>query len=56
MVLVADVPRTAPHTTELVIKRSRFLTQSCHVASLASGRSFVEEIRAMVAENGYEWR
>ncbi len=35
----------APHRTELIIKRSRFITQSAHVDSLEDGRRFVERVR-----------
>ncbi|MBQ7739348.1 MAG: YigZ family protein [Desulfovibrionaceae bacterium] len=34
-----------PHETELVIRRSRFLTSTVHVESLAQGRSFVDLLR-----------
>jgi len=35
-----------PHTTEQIVRRSRFLAQSCHVGNLNLGRAFVEQIRA----------
>lgn len=34
-----------PHCTELVVRRSRFLAQTAHVATLHEGRAYVEQIR-----------
>ena len=54
--LIAAPSPKEPHTTEFVLKRSRFLTQSCHVASLNEGRAFVEEIRRQSPEaNHHCW-
>lgn len=45
-----DVPDAAaahPHSTELVIRRSRFLAQSAHTPHAQAARSFVESIRSL---------
>ena len=39
-----------PHETELIIRRSRFLTSTVHVESLAHGRSFVDRLRQKYAD------
>lgn len=42
------VPATGihqPHCTELVVRRSRFLAQTAHVATLNEGRAYVEQLR-----------
>lgn len=45
MQLIPDATVDCPHTTELLIKRSRFYAQSCHVQGLERGRDFVERVR-----------
>ncbi|MBQ7585027.1 MAG: YigZ family protein [Desulfovibrionaceae bacterium] len=45
-----------PHTTELIIKRSRFLAQAVHAPSLNQGRAFVESLRLKYPEaNHHCW-
>ena len=48
--LIPLVDSDNPHTTEQIVRRSRFLAQSCHVANLDLGRAFVEKIRALSPE------
>ncbi|MCR5813896.1 MAG: YigZ family protein [Desulfovibrio sp.] len=48
--LIPLVGSDNPHTTEQIVRRSRFLAQSCHVANLDLGRAFVEKIRAQSPE------
>lgn len=42
---VPDVAPQHPHSTEIIIRRSRFLTQCAHTAGPAEARAFVEQVR-----------
>lgn len=42
---VPDVAPQHPHSTEIVIRRSRFLTQCAHAPGAAEARAFVEQAR-----------
>ena len=42
---VPDVAPQHPHCTEIVIRRSRFLTQCAHTPDAATARAFVEQAR-----------
>lgn len=42
---VPDVAPQHPHCTEIVIRRSRFLTQCAHTPDAATARAFVEQVR-----------
>ncbi|MBO4369087.1 MAG: YigZ family protein [Desulfovibrio sp.] len=43
--LIPKASVAAPHESELVIRRSRFLTLSAHTPGLSAGRQFVESLR-----------
>ncbi len=42
---VPDVAPQHPHSTEIVIRRSRFLAQCAHTPDAATARAFVEQVR-----------
>lgn len=45
--LIPAATAQAPHLTQLLIRKSRFLAQSCHCATKAAARGFIEEIRQL---------
>ncbi len=47
---VPDVAPQHPHSTEIVIRRSRFLTQCAHTPDAATARAFVEQVRRQHAD------
>ena len=47
---VPDVAPQHPHSTEIIIRRSRFLTQCAHTAGPAEARAFVDAVRRKHAD------
>lgn len=47
---VPDVAPQHPHSTEIVIRRSRFLAQCAHTPDAATARAFVEQVRRQHAD------
>ena len=47
---VPDVAPQHPHSTEIIIRRSRFFTQCAHTPDAAAARAFVEQVRRKHAD------